>query len=206
MCVIIVCTGGYDIIRSPRDIHDAYMIVVLTVTATGIARAGVAIEDHERTRVTFLCWPPREMGGFTPMGRARNDIGLRRGPCFFSVRCHSSLFVPLKGASCDRFHGCEHRRAAGTPGDSPGDYAALVGQRLSLDLTRGKPSARQLDLSAGLLALPGDRHASADGTDCRNYYGAPQGLPELQGDLQRFSPSPGRSAHGRGELQPGADA
>jgi DNA-binding transcriptional MocR family regulator len=60
------------------------------------------------------------------------------------------------------------------------DYAALVGQGLSLDLTRGKPSARQLDLSAGLLALPGDHHTSADGTDCRNYYGAPQGLPELR--------------------------
>jgi hypothetical protein len=49
-----------------------------------------------------------------------------------------------------------------------------------LDLTRGKPSARQLDLSAELLALPGDRHTSADGIDCRNYSGAPQGLPELR--------------------------
>ncbi|MEU9123164.1 aminotransferase class I/II-fold pyridoxal phosphate-dependent enzyme [Streptomyces sp. NPDC048506] len=59
------------------------------------------------------------------------------------------------------------------------DYATLVAQGLSLDLTRGKPSARQLDLSAGLLALPGDRHTAVDGTDCRNY-GAPQGLPELR--------------------------
>jgi aspartate/methionine/tyrosine aminotransferase len=60
------------------------------------------------------------------------------------------------------------------------DYAALAGQRLSLDLTRGKPSVRQLDLSAEMLSLPGDRYTSADGTDCRNYYGPPQGLPELR--------------------------
>jgi aspartate/methionine/tyrosine aminotransferase len=60
------------------------------------------------------------------------------------------------------------------------DYAALARQGLSLDLTRGKPSARQLDLSAEMLSLPGDRYTSADGTDCRNYYGPPQGLPELR--------------------------
>ncbi|WP_030559472.1 aminotransferase class I/II-fold pyridoxal phosphate-dependent enzyme [Streptomyces aureocirculatus] len=58
-------------------------------------------------------------------------------------------------------------------------YADLLDQGLSLDLTRGKPSARQLDLSADLLRLPGDRHTAADGTDCRNY-GAPNGLPELR--------------------------
>ncbi|WP_017580207.1 aminotransferase class I/II-fold pyridoxal phosphate-dependent enzyme [Nocardiopsis valliformis] len=60
------------------------------------------------------------------------------------------------------------------------DHAALVERGLSLNLTRGKPSARQLDLSADLLSLPGDRHAAADGTDCRNYAGAPQGLLELR--------------------------
>ena len=60
------------------------------------------------------------------------------------------------------------------------DYAALAGRGLSLNLTRGKPSVRQLDLSAEMLSLPGDRYISADGTDCRNYYGPPQGLPELR--------------------------
>ncbi|CAM3590971.1 aminotransferase class I/II-fold pyridoxal phosphate-dependent enzyme [Kibdelosporangium persicum] len=59
------------------------------------------------------------------------------------------------------------------------DYAALLERKLKLDLTRGKPSARQLDLSNEILALPGDRYKSADGTDCRNY-GGPQGLPELR--------------------------
>jgi aspartate/methionine/tyrosine aminotransferase len=39
---------------------------------------------------------------------------------------------------------------------------------------------RQLDLAAEMLSLPGDRYTSADGTDCRNYYGPPQGLPELR--------------------------
>ena len=59
------------------------------------------------------------------------------------------------------------------------DYEALLAKKLSLDLTRGKPSARQLDLSAELLSLPGDRYTSADGTDCRNYGGA-EGLLELR--------------------------
>ncbi|MEV7008695.1 aminotransferase class I/II-fold pyridoxal phosphate-dependent enzyme [Streptosporangium sp. NPDC051022] len=58
------------------------------------------------------------------------------------------------------------------------DYDALVRRGLSLDLTRGKPSARQLDLAAAMLTLPGG-HTAADGTDCRNYGGA-QGLPELR--------------------------
>ncbi|NUP80729.1 MAG: aminotransferase class I/II-fold pyridoxal phosphate-dependent enzyme [Nonomuraea sp.] len=58
------------------------------------------------------------------------------------------------------------------------DYAALVQQGLSLDLTRGKPSPRQLDLSDDLLKLPAS-YKAADGTDGRNY-GNLQGLPELR--------------------------
>ncbi|MFI7112394.1 aminotransferase class I/II-fold pyridoxal phosphate-dependent enzyme [Nonomuraea sp. NPDC050227] len=58
------------------------------------------------------------------------------------------------------------------------DYAALVQRGLSLDLTRGKPSPRQLDLSDGMLKLPTSVKA-ADGTDGRNY-GNLQGLPELR--------------------------
>jgi DNA-binding transcriptional MocR family regulator len=58
-------------------------------------------------------------------------------------------------------------------------YDDLVAQGLSLDLTRGKPSAAQLDLSAGILSLPGDRYRSAEGTDTRNYQGL-QGLVELR--------------------------
>ncbi|KAB8185725.1 aminotransferase class I/II-fold pyridoxal phosphate-dependent enzyme [Nonomuraea phyllanthi] len=58
------------------------------------------------------------------------------------------------------------------------DYAALVQRGLSLDLTRGKPSPRQLDLSDDLLRLPSSYRA-ADGTDGRNY-GNLQGLAELR--------------------------
>ena len=58
-------------------------------------------------------------------------------------------------------------------------YAALQAKGLKLDLTRGKPSAAQLDLSNEMLALPGDRISSAAGTDVRNYGGL-DGLPELR--------------------------
>jgi DNA-binding transcriptional MocR family regulator len=60
------------------------------------------------------------------------------------------------------------------------DYADLQAKKLSLDLTRGKPSAEQLDLSNGLLALPGDHNFRDDeGTDTRNY-GGQHGLPGLR--------------------------
>ena len=58
------------------------------------------------------------------------------------------------------------------------DYDALVQRGLSLDLTRGKPSPRQLDLSDDLLKLP-TSYRAADGTDGRNY-GNLQGLAELR--------------------------
>lgn len=49
-------------------------------------------------------------------------------------------------------------------------YAELKGKGLALDLTRGKPSAQQLDLSNGLLSLPGEgTDTDADGFDIRNY-------------------------------------
>jgi DNA-binding transcriptional MocR family regulator len=57
-------------------------------------------------------------------------------------------------------------------------YDALLGRHLSLDLTRGKPSAAQLDLSDELLRLPRG-HTDAAGTDTRNYGGL-QGLRELR--------------------------
>ncbi len=59
------------------------------------------------------------------------------------------------------------------------DYADLQALELALDLTRGKPSAQQLDLSNALLGLPGDDFRDADGTDTRNYGGL-HGLPELR--------------------------
>ncbi|MBL0887547.1 aminotransferase class I/II-fold pyridoxal phosphate-dependent enzyme [Myceligenerans indicum] len=58
-------------------------------------------------------------------------------------------------------------------------YAALQAKGLKLDLTRGKPSAEQLDLSNPMLALPGTRSRGESGTDVRNYGGL-DGLPELR--------------------------
>ncbi|OBF10911.1 aminotransferase class I/II-fold pyridoxal phosphate-dependent enzyme [Mycobacterium sp. ACS4331] len=62
------------------------------------------------------------------------------------------------------------------------DYTALQAKGLKLDLTRGKPSPEQLDLSNALLALPGNEPGSfkdPDGTDTRNYGGL-HGLPALR--------------------------
>lgn len=61
-------------------------------------------------------------------------------------------------------------------------YAALTAKGLRLDLTRGKPSPAQLDLSDALLSLPGNgpgAYRDNDGTDTRNYGGL-HGLPELR--------------------------
>ena len=60
------------------------------------------------------------------------------------------------------------------------NYADLQAKKLSLDLTRGKPSPAQLDLSNALLSLPGaGDYRDGDGTDTRNYGGL-HGLPELR--------------------------
>lgn len=60
------------------------------------------------------------------------------------------------------------------------EHETLKAKGLRLDMTRGKPAPDQLDLAAEMLALPGNRDASAeDGTDARNY-GNLQGLPETR--------------------------
>jgi DNA-binding transcriptional MocR family regulator len=57
-------------------------------------------------------------------------------------------------------------------------YEALRQRGLRLDLTRGKPSTAQLDLSNALLDLP-DRVTDGDGVDVRNYGGL-AGLREIR--------------------------
>lgn len=60
------------------------------------------------------------------------------------------------------------------------NYGRLKTEKLTLDLTRGKPSPEQLDLSNGLLDLPGsDDFRDGNGLDVRNYGGL-TGLPELR--------------------------
>jgi DNA-binding transcriptional MocR family regulator len=60
------------------------------------------------------------------------------------------------------------------------NYAGLKAKSLKLDLTRGKPSPEQLDLSNALLSLPGDDYRDGEGVDTRNYGGL-HGLSELRG-------------------------
>jgi len=59
-------------------------------------------------------------------------------------------------------------------------YDAFKRKGLKLDLTRGKPSSSQLDLSTELLAVPVSADYLAEGAiDCRNYGGL-QGLAEAR--------------------------
>ena len=59
------------------------------------------------------------------------------------------------------------------------EYQQILTQGLSLDLTRGKPSIAQLDLSDQLDGILQGDYRAEDGTDCRNYGGG-LGLPEAR--------------------------
>ena len=67
---------------------------------------------------------------------------------------------------------------AGLLADQRAAYEEVAARGLSLDVTRGKPSTAQLDLSDALLTLPTSTR-DRSGTDVRNYGGL-QGLPELR--------------------------
>ncbi len=64
-------------------------------------------------------------------------------------------------------------------GDLEREYGLYRGNRLALDLTRGKPAADQLDLSNGLDDTIGGNYIASDGTDTRNY-GQIRGIPEAR--------------------------
>jgi DNA-binding transcriptional MocR family regulator len=65
-------------------------------------------------------------------------------------------------------------------------YDAFKAKGLKLDLTRGKPSSAQLDLSGELLTLPGSADYIGGGkVDCRNYGGI-QGLAEVRSLFSRI--------------------
>ncbi len=71
-------------------------------------------------------------------------------------------------------------------------YAEAKGKGLKLDMSRGKPSAMQLDVSLGLMDVinSSSRLAASDGTDCRNY-GMLEGIPEakkLMADIMGTTP------------------
>ena len=74
------------------------------------------------------------------------------------------------------------------------EYAEAKAKGLALDMSRGKPSAKQLDVSLGLLDTINSSSdlKALDGTDCRNY-GVLDGIPEakkLMADMMGTTPDP----------------
>ena len=72
-------------------------------------------------------------------------------------------------------------------------YHDFQGRDLRLDMSRGKPSVDQLDLSMGMMDVlsSNDDLTCEDGTDCRNYGGL-KGIDEakeLLGDMMEVNPS-----------------
>lgn len=72
------------------------------------------------------------------------------------------------------------------------EYAEAKARGLALDMSRGKPSAKQLDVSLGLLDTINSSSdlKALDGTDCRNY-GVLDGIPEakkLMADMMGTTP------------------
>ena len=59
------------------------------------------------------------------------------------------------------------------------EYAAHKDAGLALDITRGKPSIAQLDLSSALDGILEGQYVASDGTDTRGYGGL-DGLPEAK--------------------------
>ena len=59
------------------------------------------------------------------------------------------------------------------------EYNTIVAKNLKLDVTRGKPSSDQLNLSDALDGVLGGKYIASDGTDTRNYGGL-DGLPEAK--------------------------
>lgn len=71
-------------------------------------------------------------------------------------------------------------------------YKEFQGKDLRLDMSRGKPSVEQLDLSMGMMDVlsSSDDLTCEDGTDCRNYGGLTgiREAKELIGDMMEIAP------------------
>lgn len=77
----------------------------------------------------------------------------------------------LNNASKDQLRQWEQQLSA--------EYDAIIAKKLSLDLTRGKPSSEQLSLSDALDGILEGNYKSLNGTDTRNYGGL-DGLDEAR--------------------------
>ncbi len=73
-------------------------------------------------------------------------------------------------------------------------FEDIKGKGLKLDMSRGKPSRSQLDLSLGMMDVlnSGTNLESSDGVDCRNY-GAPDGISDARKLLADMSEVPERN-------------
>ena len=135
------------------------------------------VESLGGAGITLATDPARRLSCELPQGRkaARvNGLWRVRGVPFFpriltSVKGARCRFSPSAVTNCRHSTSCRRR-----------NYADLQAKELNLDLTRGKPSPAQLDLSNALLE-PARRtiFRDGDGTDTRNYGGL-HGLPELR--------------------------
>ncbi len=79
------------------------------------------------------------------------------------------------------FTALSKRELEGTKAELEEDYRRFQEKHLSLNMARGKPSCRQLELSNDMLDTLNSSSSflSSDGTDCRNY-GLADGIPELR--------------------------
>ena len=64
--------------------------------------------------------------------------------------------------------------------DCQAAYAAYQAKQLKLDMSRGKPAPKQLELTKGMMEiLKEDDYRAENGLDCRNY-GVLDGIPEAK--------------------------
>jgi len=59
------------------------------------------------------------------------------------------------------------------------EYDQIKASKIKIDMTRGKPSSEQLDLTNAMDGILKGNYKAKDGTDCRNYGGL-DGLPEAK--------------------------
>jgi DNA-binding transcriptional MocR family regulator len=139
--------------------------------------AGAAVETRTARVLDCALDPARRLSCELPQGRKAARVnGLWR------VRGVPFIFPALvKGISVS-FQSLGREDLLAQHEQQTRNYDELRAKGLKLDLTRGKPSPAQLDLSNALLELPGsgaDAFRDGDGTDTRNYGGL-HGLPELR--------------------------
>src|SRR4051794_34629667 len=91
----------------------------------------------------------------------------------------STTLDAAEDGSPNEVHSPEATDANGDHFRALAEYGRFRIRGLTLDMTRGKPSPEQLDLSSALLELPGQDHLTEAGEDARNYGGL-QGMPEAR--------------------------